>query len=168
MLIQCMPSRLQTSYAYTCPPRSNIATSFPSRHLVLARGGAAGPVPYVPAPSQETLGRRSRAVDGGANVQVEDVFAVGIGRTRVVVDHVSYLLRCSLRASSLDVPVVTVERWVGAASSMSANGVMSRKKGPLRRLDHTYAFGNTSPSSCTAMALGVRSFGRPSNRSSRG
>ena len=123
MVIRYTPSRLRTwyPYQYTWPARGGTATCFPSRHLVLARRGAAGSVPHVPTPSQETLGRRSGAVDGGTDVQVEDGFAAGIGRSRVVVDHVSYLLRRPLRASSLDVPVVTVERWLRASASVSAN-----------------------------------------------
>ena len=62
-------------------------------------------------PTVDTGLHTRNAIEGGANIETEYRTAVGERRGRVVVDDVSDIFACP---RTVDDPVVSVERWLGA------------------------------------------------------
>lgn len=71
-----------------------------------------------PEQTPHSLHNGSNAIYSGSDVEEEDGIAVRIFRRRVVVDNVTHLRLRAVRVGrnwTMNDPVVSVERWFGAA-----------------------------------------------------
>jgi hypothetical protein len=88
----------------------------PRLRILLVPVAANGLPPSIGTPANNTLGCAQRS-SSGTHVEEENRLAVSLRFTRVVVDDVSNLLPLSVDLSS-DVPVVSVERGLGAGNEL--------------------------------------------------
>lgn len=67
-------------------------------------------MPHITTPSHHALDGSAGPINGWSDIQIEDRFACGLRRPRVVVDDIAHFPRRGSRGLPLHVPVVAIER----------------------------------------------------------
>lgn len=122
----------------------------------------AGAPPDVSSPAHQSLNCRCGAIQSWSNIEIEHRLAGGLRRSRVVINHVTDLL-LARRGLSHHEPIVSVKWRVGADKRVSQENNIGGDPYTDPNLD-----GYAQPNAWSICAFGVKSFGRPWNRMSRG